>query len=69
MCNTVKDCRDYELFVVLFKEFLQEHGERYRAADPDKGRSNRRMVRKFNSEAPFTTTATAAARGYVIALW
>lgn len=49
MCNTIKDSRPYALFVVLFGDFLIEHGEEYRAADADDGRAISAMARKFNA--------------------
>jgi hypothetical protein len=48
MCNMIKSARDYQLFVLLFGEFLEEHGEEYRAADPDERKSISVMSRKFN---------------------
>lgn len=48
MCNSIKNAREYALFVVFFAEFLEEHGDVYRAADPYDGKSIRAMSRKFN---------------------
>ena len=49
MCNTIKDARPYALFVLLFAEFLEQHGEEYRAADPDDGRIISKMHKKFST--------------------
>ena len=48
MCNTIKESRPYALFVLLFGEFLDLHGEEYRAADPDDGRLISKMHKKFS---------------------
>ena len=47
MCNVIKAAREYVAFMAFFGEFLREHGEEYRAADPDHGKSIRDMSRKF----------------------
>src|SRR5689334_3083057 len=49
MCNTIKDSRPYALFVLLFADFLEQHGEEYRAANPDDGRSISTMHKKFRT--------------------
>ena len=49
MCNMVRSARDYALFVLLFREFLDEHGEEYRTADPDDFRTIGRMHKKFDT--------------------
>jgi len=46
MCNNIKDLRPYGLFVSLFRDFLAEHGEEYRAADPDSGYWNHGFHRR-----------------------
>lgn len=48
MCNMIKSAREYGMFVALFREFLQVHGEEYRDADPDHLVSIRAMARKFD---------------------
>jgi len=47
MCNRIKDTREYKVFVILFKQFLEEHGDEYRAANPDDGKATPKMRRKF----------------------
>jgi hypothetical protein len=49
MCNMVKSARDYTLFVLLFREFLHEHGAEYRAADPDDFRTIGKMNKRFDA--------------------
>lgn len=49
MCNVIKSARHYGMFVALFGEFLELHGEEYRSANPDDGKSIRLMSRKFAS--------------------
>lgn len=49
MCNIIKGVREYTAFVAFFAEFLREHGDEYRAADPDNGKSVRVMRRKFDA--------------------
>jgi hypothetical protein len=49
MCNSIKAARPYEWFVVLFGQFLEVHGEEYRAANPDERASIGPMARKFNA--------------------
>jgi hypothetical protein len=39
----------YALFMLLFGDFLTQHGEEYRTADPDDGKSISAMSRKFNA--------------------
>jgi hypothetical protein len=48
MCNSLKAARPYELFVFLFREFLEVHGREYREADPDDPLMVGTMTRKFN---------------------
>ncbi len=47
MCNVIKCSRHYGMFVALFGEFLEEHGEQYRGKNPDRARHIRQMHRKF----------------------
>lgn len=47
MCNVIKSARHYGMFVALFGEFLQLHGEEYRATNPDDASGIRLMSRKF----------------------
>jgi hypothetical protein len=49
MCNIIKGVREYASFVAFFAEFLRSHGDEYRAADPDDGKSVRAMRRKFDA--------------------
>jgi hypothetical protein len=49
MCNSIKATRSYEWFVVFFAQFLEVHGEEYRAANPDEWSSIGVMTRKFNA--------------------
>jgi hypothetical protein len=49
MCNVIKGIREYAAFVAFFGEFLREHGDEYRAADPDNGKSVKAMGRKFSA--------------------
>jgi hypothetical protein len=49
MCNSIKAARPYEWFVVFFGQFLEVHGEEYRAANPDEYVSIGPMARKFNT--------------------
>lgn len=49
MCNLIKCARHYGMFVVLFDEFLQEHGEQYYRKNPDAPKHIRQMVKKFDS--------------------
>jgi len=49
MCNMIKSARHYGMFVALFGEFLELHGEQYLAANPDDARCHRVMSRKFRS--------------------
>ena len=48
MCNTIKDLRPYRQLVSLFRDFLAEHGDEYRTADPNDEYWIRTMGRKFN---------------------
>lgn len=62
MCNGIKSARHYGTFVSLFGLFLEEHGEEYRAADPDDGKAIRAMSRKFSRwlrTLHFPSTATS----------
>jgi hypothetical protein len=57
MGNSVRDARLYEWFVPMFGEFLDTHGEEYRASDPDNGESIGTMARKFNQRLRATRNA------------
>ena len=48
MCNMIKSARPYGKFVLLLGEFLERHGEEYRAADPDDREVIRAMQRRFD---------------------
>lgn len=47
MCNMIKGPRHYGMFVALFGEFLEFHGENYRAMNPDDLRCVQLMSRTF----------------------
>jgi 5-methylcytosine-specific restriction endonuclease McrA len=49
MCNMIKSARPYQLFVLLFGEFLETHRDEYRAANPDDFATVVAMTRKFNA--------------------
>jgi len=67
MCNSIKDSRPYEWFVVFFGQFLEVHGEEYRAANPDEWASIGAMTRKFNAwlHALQHTEVSAGARAFL----
>jgi len=49
MCNSIKDARLYEWFVLFFRQFLELHSEEYRTANPDDWSAIGAMTRKFNA--------------------
>ncbi len=49
MCNVIKSARHYGMFVALFSEFLEQHGEQYRRKKPERWRHIRQMQKKFDT--------------------